>query len=881
MESLAGKQLRTSRSRAACAGCRATKQKCDGPSRIPCRRCELYGLACEYPPVQLPPKPSANPRAAGSAAPAVASTSSSLPPTSQLSHQPSFVAAGSSESVLNETLREIVDRLRSLEASVTNLHLNSNTFESTSQSEKSADPLLIAAEPYPEASEPTPSDSPDSGDGQQIAPSSTLPCHALQNISATIDFIEALETSQMAPALQDLDGFAEAARSTFPTLESMLPDTMRPDAIDRGILSIAEVEANFLIFFRMLAPWILVFDLSKDSNAMEVRERCPLLFHTILTSTGYYLMGTSERGTKVYKALVALTNELIAPIIISTQVYDLNSDLLRALCLLMMYKPVQLPAFHFSGRVHTAERAEQYAKLNTTSSFVLWGIIARVSTRIGLPSVPSLFAKLYSPDVPVPASVVADLRLWMWIIVIDNHATLTIGRPTTLDMTDVLRATRLLASLKLQTGDVRLAALVELYAVSRHSVSKAWFTDFTKRAPAYELRKFNRDLDEWEQYWSEPLEAAAKEGDALAMHPIYVISQLIRAIINSTVFMRWQRERRVSLAKGLNERPEMSSDDWNSLQITLDAVERQIFALSAESRVEGSQRREVHWASRPFDIPKGGRPFLTLDQKVVDVYRTAFDPIICVAFVYPLLLVSRMCNAALVNCELKVKDQNAYDSGSLTLNKPQFMIKGAKVARLLDLSSRFLDAVAPTPSHPAKRHARILRAMFVLGSVDLSQLPNTPRRDSVVEPVLDEATTIVDLSHSNSHSPALSSSSQPPPSYHGHQQKDPTDSKSSPRTRYPSAQTSFDLLGPSTDQPIEAGEMLHSILSGIDLTFFGQEMAYGLEPARSNADPVGDGGSMMVDWANLDNTINSVEPLPQFLPSQMDYFEMLARQGQI
>ncbi|SCV67428.1 BQ2448_5039 [Microbotryum intermedium] len=831
-------------------------------------------------------KPSAAARAAVSADPAsnahaAARSSSTLPPTSHLSHQPPFVAAGSSENVLNDTLREIVDRLRSLEASVTNLHLNSTTLESSSHSEESQDTLFLAPGPYRETSDATSSDSPGSVDGQPIAPSSSLPCHAMQNISATIDFIEALEKSKMGPALQGLDGFAEATRSTFPTLESMLRDTKRPDAIDRGILSVAEVEANFMIFFRMLAPWTLVFDLSKDTNAMEVRERCPLLFNTILTSTAYYLMGTSERGTKVYKALVALTNELIAPIIISTQVYDLNSDLLRALCLLMLYKPVQLPAFHFSGRVQTAERAEQYAKLNTTSSFVLWGIIGRVAARIGLPSVPNLFAKLYSPDVAVPASVVADLRLWMWIIVIDNHAALTIGRPASLDITDALRVTRILASLKLQPGDVRLAASVELYAISRQSVSKVWFTDFTKRAPAYELRKFNRDLDEWEQYWSEPLEAAAREGDALAMHPVYVIAQLMRAIINSTVFMRWQKERRTSLAKGLNERPEMSSDDWNSLQITLDAVERQIFALSVESRVEGSQRREVHWASGPFDIPKGGRPVLTLDQTVVDVNRTAYDPVICVAFVYPLLLVARMCNAALVNCEMKVKDQNAYDSGSLALNKPQFMIKGAKVARLLDLGSRFLDAVAPTPFHPAKRHARILRAMFVLGSVDLSQLPNTPEHDPATEPTRVEATTTVDLGTDDLYSPAKANSSQHSPSDHSHQQQHRPDSRVPTMSKESLAQTSFEPMASTTGPPIEAGEMLHSILSGIDLTFFGQEMAYGLEPARSSVDPIGDGTSMMVDWANLDSTIASVEPLPQFLPSQMDYFEMLTRHGQM
>lgn len=55
MADLAVPTPRQQRSRAACTHCRQHKQKCDGPSRNPCRRCELYQLECTYPiPVGLP-----------------------------------------------------------------------------------------------------------------------------------------------------------------------------------------------------------------------------------------------------------------------------------------------------------------------------------------------------------------------------------------------------------------------------------------------------------------------------------------------------------------------------------------------------------------------------------------------------------------------------------------------------------------------------------------------------------------------------------------------------------------------------------------------------------------------------------------------------------
>lgn len=68
----------------------------------------------------------------------------------------------------------------------------------------------------------------------------------------------------------------------------------------------------------------MFFDQERDSNAAEMRERSPILFHVILLSVSYYLMGKSERATTIYHSLMALVNELVAPILISTQGYNLK-----------------------------------------------------------------------------------------------------------------------------------------------------------------------------------------------------------------------------------------------------------------------------------------------------------------------------------------------------------------------------------------------------------------------------------------------------------------------------------------------------------------------------------------------------------------------------
>lgn len=107
-----------------------------------------------------------------------------------------------------------------------------------------------------------------------------------------------------------------------------------------------------------------------------------------------------------------------------------------------------------------------------------------------------------------------------------------------------------------------------------------------------------------------------------------------------SVFTRWRYERKLSLSRGGDGLPELTSEDWSFIQRTLDATEHLIFSVSVESRVRGSAiDRAVQWPRRE----KGeARKRLTVDQSVVDTHRTAIDPITTVVSPLVVLLLEAL-----------------------------------------------------------------------------------------------------------------------------------------------------------------------------------------------------------------------------------------------
>lgn len=199
----------------------------------------------------------------------------------------------------------------------------------------------------------------------------------------------------------------------------------------------------------------------------------------------------------------------------------------------MLFKPVQFATLYAAGITDPAQ-AEQVSKLNGASSATLYSITVRVAFSTSLHSAPNNFTKVYSPGSPLPPAILSDLRLWFYLGIIDVHGGLTAGRTLALDMSESLRVTRMFAALGAQPGDTRLAASVELYGVARAAISTSWFkAGGTMPVPPYQLRRFNRELDDWEAYWRPELVRAAKEGDNFAMSVVNTFANTVRIILNA------------------------------------------------------------------------------------------------------------------------------------------------------------------------------------------------------------------------------------------------------------------------------------------------------------------------------------------------------------
>lgn len=221
-------------------------------------------------------------------------------------------------------------------------------------------------------------------------------------------------------------------------------------------------------------------------------------------------MESSDRGSHIYYSLTALVNELVAPLIVSPQPHQVTvrplcsplpitanpfcayfqPDFVRAISVLLVYKPVQFAAL-YSAHVTDPDIAEQSCKLNTFSSSTLGGLMSRTALAIHLSSTPSEFSKNFNPSIAIAPQTLSNLRLWYWLLVVDTHGALSTGRATSLNMSDALRTTRLFSSLKTQTSDVRLAAMVELYSTARTAMGGIWTTG-SRTITAVDLKKFNK-----------------------------------------------------------------------------------------------------------------------------------------------------------------------------------------------------------------------------------------------------------------------------------------------------------------------------------------------------------------------------------------------------
>lgn len=237
-------------------------------------------------------------------------------------------------------------------------------------------------------------------------------------------------------------------------------------------------------------------------------------------------------------------------------------------------------------------------------------------------------------------------------------------------------------------------------------------------------------------------------------------------------------------------------------------------------------------------------------------------------YVYTLILLAKMANTGLIRCEVRsrssspsrVKDPCAdatpssqlqvlteeYEAGR-SLDVPQRLVNGAKLGRLLELGSSFLDAIAPTPSHPARKHARMLKAIHTAGTI------------GQIAPLDPE---LFAYRPSDSTSPTAASNGAPAP----HAVAPNASPNAEPQFDLPSIFSNSssgpamnDVRGIAADN--EPGLALASILGGISPSYFGGDLGF-FDGMWSGGEGV---EGMAVDWDSLEKSM-AQNPAPVFQP---------------
>jgi len=368
-----------------------TTSRCDGPPG-PCHRCATSGIDCVFPPstgpapsrtspaTSLPPPlvrtpAAAQPEASGST-PAAASTSSlTFDPAQAADMVQQLARANSRLEILQATLDSVLSRRDVVVA------------------ESPRVPAQAASQHSSDASAALQGGSFLSNDASAATADETSAMSALMLAEASAASV--LASASIASAAKRQREGASGAQ------ELLKPDwsIAMPDVLERGIMTLDECEAEFDIFFTHIQPWAALLSVALDRQPLAVRARSPLLFHAILLLALYYRPRTRANLAR-YCAVSSLVDALLAPQILCPQAADLSGgDFVRAVHLLLMYKPVQYARLEACG-VTDASAVESSSKMNVAASWMLRLLVSRVSTFIGLPSIADRCVPLLAPSFP-------------------------------------------------------------------------------------------------------------------------------------------------------------------------------------------------------------------------------------------------------------------------------------------------------------------------------------------------------------------------------------------------------------------------------------------------------------------------------------------------
>lgn len=377
-------------------------------------------------------------------------------------------------------------------------------------------------------------------------------------------------------------------------------------------------------YFRRLQPWTALLSVTLDRNPLDVRQRSPLLFHAILLVTVYYRPRTPD-NLALYRAISSILDSLLAPQILCPQPDQLSSDFIRALQLLLLYKPVQTSMFNARG-VSDPSTIEHASKMNVRASWLLRLLISRVSAFIGLPSITTAYARAFALSSgpvphPIPEQIIAEQRMYFACVFHESHGALQSGKPANFIPQEALKTTRLFATQRQQVCDVRLAASVELAATAATVLSRRQEGDLID---AEDLRRFDEEMESWREYWG-PVLAGVADEDELVWTAGYPYAAFIRVVVNGFAFTRWKAQQKSCAAQGLPapNHGGVLEAERDSIEKAVQAAEGILLAVSVEGKTTSRERGiEPSW--------KGVRSMLTLDREMANSLRWATDSLACV-----------------------------------------------------------------------------------------------------------------------------------------------------------------------------------------------------------------------------------------------------------
>ncbi|GAA6049863.1 hypothetical protein JCM3770_004220 [Rhodotorula araucariae] len=677
-----GRGGRLQRSKAACVSCHRSKHRCDGPPG-PCHRCKTSGVDCIF---------------TSSAGP---TPSSSLATSTLRQHSPAASRARSSTPAAAPPVpdasppapqldpAQALDIVQQLERANVRLEALQSTLDAVLARRPADSPPAACQSASQCGSERSAARESALAADDPAAAGATSAMSALQLAEAGA--VSALASAKLsAPSAgQQEDGGVSAG-------EEMLgmPDwtSARPDALERGIMTVEECQQVFDCYFTNLQPWSALLSTTLDRQPLDVRARSPLLFHVVLLVTLYYQPRTRANLAR-YCAVSSLVDALLSPQILCPQPSDLSHDFVRAVHLVLMYKPVQYARLEACG-VTEASAVESASKMNVCASWMLRLLVSRVSSFIGLPSIADTFTRAVANQhfTPVPDALVSQQRLYLDCVFRELQGALQSGKSANFTPQAATRTTRLFAQLARQPSDVRLAASVELVAHAAEALAAGVPSSAT-------LRTFDATLAAWSAYWRPRLAPHAAPDDPVRWSVFYPYAGFTRLVVRGSVLPAW-RARREDAVRAVGPRaslPLLTSDEYEGIAETVAVIEEMVLAVTAEGRA-------LRDGEAGPDAPLPGGPArLAIDPSVAELLKWATDSVTCVMFSYPLILLAKLADEGLVHADLTVPAPGTRP------RSPARMAPDDKLCRLLELGADLLEAIAPSPAHPSRGQAAFLR----------------------------------------------------------------------------------------------------------------------------------------------------------------------------